>query len=241
MSQDSYLLEVNQISSGYDVVQVLWDIDIKVKSEESICIIGSNGAGKSTLIRNIMGLKKPWDGNIYFRESEITELGSDKRVSMGLSLVPEERELFPALSVEDNLLLGSHLRNDDNIEDSLNMVYDLFPTIEEYRHRLVGGLSGGERQMCAIGRALMADPELLIIDELSLGLAPVIMDDLLEMLTSIIEEGDLTLILVEQDVDAALEITDRGYVMEQGRNVLSGDTSDLAEDEQVKDAYLGVR
>ncbi len=235
------LLRVENLSSGYGFTQVLWDINLDVHKEEAVCIIGSNGAGKSTLMDTLIGVHKPWQGTIYFQGSNITETGSSERVRKRIALVPEGRQLFYAMSVEDNLLLGSFFRKKDpGIAGSLDFVFTTFPALKKFRKRLVGTLSGGEQQMCAIGRALMASPILLLIDELSLGLAPVVVDQLVELLIRIKEDQSLSILLVEQDVEIALGITDRGYILENGQITLSGSRAELSNNEYVKTAYLGL-
>jgi len=241
MGSNEALLQVEKLNSGYGNLQVLWDIDVEVHQGEAVCIIGSNGAGKSTLMSHLIGVMRSWSGKIYFQGQEITNENNSQRVSRRIALVPEGRQLFYALSVEDNLMLGAYLRKrgPDVLED-LDFVYSTFPALKEYRKRLAGTLSGGEQQMCAVGRALMADPILLLVDELSLGLAPVIVDKLVELLLRIKKERSLSILLVEQDVETALEITDRGYVVETGHIVLSGSREELTSNEHVKNAYLGV-
>lgn len=241
MGSNEALLQVEKLNSGYGNLQVLWDIDVEVHQGEAVCIIGSNGAGKSTLMSHLIGAMRSWSGKIYFQGQEITNEDNSQRVSRRIALVPEGRQLFYALSVEDNLMLGAYLRKrgPDVLED-LDFVYSTFPALKGYRKRLAGTLSGGEQQMCAVGRALMADPILLLVDELSLGLAPVIVDKLVELLLRIQKERSLSILLVEQDVETALEITDRGYVVETGHIVLSGSREELTSNEHVKNAYLGV-
>ena len=241
MANQKPILHVQNLSSGYGSVQVLWDIDIKVHDEEAVCIIGSNGAGKSTLMQTLIGAQPVWGGKILYEDEDITTTKSSERVKRRIALVPEGRQLFYALSVEDNLLLGAYLRkNGPEIKESLESVYETFPGLKKYRKRLAGSLSGGEQQMCAVGRALMAEPHLLLVDELSLGLAPVIVDTLVELLIRIKTERHLSILLVEQDVETALEITDRGYVVEIGHIVLSGTHEELAANDHVRKAYLGI-
>ena len=236
------LLKVDHLDSGYGNLQVLWDISIDVNHGESVCIIGSNGAGKSTLMSNLIGAVMPWSGKIYFQEEDITEKSNAERVARNIAVVPEGRQLFFALSVEDNIRLGAHRRTEpkQKINDDLAFVYNLFPALYNYRKRLAGTLSGGEQQMCAVARALMAAPSMMLIDELSLGLAPVMVDKLVELLLKIKTERALSVLLVEQDVETALEITDRGYVIETGRITLEGSASELSNNDYVKTAYLGV-
>ncbi len=241
MASQRPILHVQNLSSGYGSVQVLWDIDIEVHDDEAVCIIGSNGAGKSTLMQSLIGAQPVWDGKILFKGEDITHTKSSERVKRRIALVPEGRQLFSAITLEDNLLLGAYLRkNGPEIKESLESVYEIFPALKKYRKRLAGSLSGGEQQMCAVGRALMAEPQLLLIDELSLGLAPVIVDTLVELLIRIKTERHLSILLVEQDVETALEITDRGYVVETGHIALSGTHEELAANDHVRKAYLGI-
>ena len=235
------ILEIEHLDAGYGNLQVLWDINIIIMPRESVCIIGSNGAGKSTLMSNLIGAMHPWDGTIHFQGEDITSIDNAARVARNIGLVPEGRQLFFALNVEDNLMLGAHMRrNKQKVKEDLDFVYNTFPALQKYRKRLAGTLSGGEQQMCAVGRALMADPDLLLIDELSLGLAPVIVDTLVELLLKIKSERELSVLLVEQDVETALEITDRGYVIETGRVALEGSAEELSNNDHVKKAYLGL-
>lgn len=241
MGSGEPLLRVEGLSGGYGVMQVLWDINLALYQEESVCIIGSNGAGKSTLLGHLIGAHRPWTGRIYFSGRDITNTSSPQRVRLGIALVPEGRRLFYGLSVEDNLLLGAYFRKKwPDVKGDLDFIYETFPPLRKYRRRLAGSLSGGEQQMCAVGRALMANPTLLLVDELSLGLAPVVVDSLAELLAKIRKERSLTVLLVEQDVEIALEITDRGYVLENGRVTLSGTRDELSQNEHVKTAYLGL-
>jgi branched-chain amino acid transport system ATP-binding protein len=234
------VLEIRNLDSGYGDIQVLWDINIHVDQGEIIALVGPNGAGKSTLMRTVSGLMSPMKGEILFNGKSIGQDSPDARVRAGLSMVPEGRRLWAGLSVEDNLMMGAYLRKDKAaIARDLAWVYDLFPEVARRKNNPAGNLSGGEQQMCAIGRGLMAAPKLLLIDELSLGLAPVAVDRLTKALPRIQEQG-VVMLLVEQDVHTAFEIAQRGYVIETGRVAMEGTAQKLLNDEYVKTCYLGI-
>lgn len=233
------LLEITDINAGYGEVQVLWDVSLYVDEGEVVALVGSNGAGKSTLLKVIAGIISPRSGRVTFNGQDITGQPSEKIVSQGIIQVPEGRRLFPEMSVEENLLMGAYSRRDNGIEEDLQWVYDLFPILGERRRQEAGSLSGGEQQMCALGRGLMGRPTLLIIDEMSLGLAPIIVDDLIEIVAQINEQGT-TVLLVEQDVQVALEQADRGYVFEVGRVSMEGPAQELLGDPKIQEAYLGI-
>ncbi len=241
MSND-YLLQTIDLNAGYGAIQVLWDINFKLKPKEIVCVIGANGAGKSTLLKNIVGMVSPIKGQIKYLNQDITEIPSPERIKMGIGFAPEGRHLFYGLTVEDNLLMGAFQRKADRktLNEDLDFVYTLFRPLRGYRKKYAGNLSGGEQQMCAIGRALMSKPTLLIIDELSLGLAPVIMDDLTETIMKLKNEQELSILIVEQDVQVALDIADRGYVLEAGSIVMQDSTEKLAKNKHIKAAYLGM-
>ncbi|WP_376794713.1 ABC transporter ATP-binding protein [Thermogemmatispora sp.] len=242
-AQVQTLLQVEHLESGYDETRVLWDVSLEVRPGELVALIGANGAGKSTLLATLSGLVPAWAGRICFAGHEITHRRAEEIVRLGLSHVPQGRRLFSALTVEENLLLGAYTRragSQQATKQELEEVYALLPRLRERRHQLAGSLSGGEQQMCAIGRGLMSHPELLLIDELSLGLAPQVVDDLLNALDRIHREKGLSLLLVEQDVQIALERADRAYVLENGHIVLAGTGGELLNNERVRSAYLGV-
>ncbi len=232
-------LRVDSLSAGYGDTQVLWDVSLEVHPGEIVAIIGSNGAGKSTLLGAISGLVKTWSGAASFGEHSLTGLAPDRIVSAGVVQVPQGRRLFGALTVEDNLLMGAYLRRDREVKDDLERILTMLPRLRERFGYLAGRLSGGEQQQVAIGRALMARPKVLLIDEMSLGLAPVLVDALLGILAQINATG-LGIVIVEQDVQTALETASRAYVLETGRITLSGASRDLLDDPQVQKAYLGV-
>ncbi|MEM2511206.1 MAG: ABC transporter ATP-binding protein, partial [Candidatus Methanomethylicia archaeon] len=207
---------------------------------EILCVVGSNGAGKTTILRTISGLIHPKSGNIKFLGKEIHNIPPHKIVEMGIAHVPEGRQVFPQMTVLENLKMGAFTRRAwSKMEDTLEFIYQLFPILKERGKQLAGTLSGGEQQMLAIARGLMAKPSLLMIDELSLGLAPKIVELLFEAIKNINDQG-VTILLVEQNIRAALEVSDRGYVLENGRIVLSGKSEELIEDETIKKAYLGL-
>ena len=234
------MLEVKGLEAAYGDNKVLWGIDIEIKEGEIVSIVGSNGAGKSTLIRTISGLHKPLQGEIVYDGSHITHLLPGEIVIRGISQVPEGRKLFAGMTVYENLMMGAYSRNDRKvIEEDLNFVFHLFPRLFERGTQLAGTLSGGEQQMCAIGRALMSHPKLLLIDELSLGLSPILVESLIDAIEQIHRRG-ASILLVEQDVQIALEHADRGYVLETGRITLSGNAKEVLDSPQVKKAYLGI-
>lgn len=241
MSND-YLLQTIDLNAGYGAIQVLWDINFELRKKEIVCIIGANGAGKSTLLKNIVGMLVPFKGQVKYANQDVTNLSSPERIKMGMGFAPEGRHLFFGLTVEDNLLMGSFQRKVDKktLKEDLDFVYNLFKPLKGYRNKYTGNLSGGEQQMCAIGRALMSRPTLLIIDELSLGLAPVIVDDLTETIVKLRDEQGITILIVEQDVQVALDIADRGYVLENGSVFMQDSSDKLAKNKHIKSAYLGI-
>lgn len=235
------MLEIRSLDFAYGDIQVLWDINVTVGKGEVIALVGSNGAGKSTLLKVIAGLYRPLRGQILFEGEDVTQEGADARVHRGIALVPEGRQLFFGMTVRENLLIGAYARNDprEKILEDLERVYALFPELKERENQLAGTLSGGEQQMCAIGRGLMSAPKLLLIDELSLGLAPVIVDRLIPTIEEIHQSG-VTIFLVEQDIQVAFDVADRGYVLETGHIVQEGPSQALLADERIKSAYLGI-
>ena len=235
------LLQVKNLCAGYGQVQVLWGTDLTVERGSIACLVGSNGAGKSTLLRAISGLIKPTGGRVHLGNRDLTNVAPDEILSAGIAHVPEGRRLFKGLSVRDNLLLGAYLRREPmiDLERDLEKIYRLFPILGERQRQDVTTLSGGEQQMCAIGRGMMARPRLLMIDELSLGLAPRVVERIAEVLREINGSG-LTILLVEQDVATAFELADQAYVLETGRISVAGATSVLADDPRIRQAYLGM-
>jgi branched-chain amino acid transport system ATP-binding protein len=233
------MLEVRNLDAGYGQVQVLRGIDIDVQEGEIVAVLGSNGAGKSTLNNNISGLFKPFGGTIRFQGDDITGNAPADIVSRGLVQVPEGRRIFPNLTVRENLEMGSYRRGKPNRRANLERVVDIFPRLSARMGQLGGTLSGGEQQMVAIGRGLMAEPSLLILDEPSLGLAPLLVEQMFELIGRINGDG-LSVVLVEQNVIQSLGLADRAYVMENGEITLSGVASELLENDQLKSAYLGI-
>jgi branched-chain amino acid transport system ATP-binding protein len=233
------MLEVSGLNAGYGEMAVLRDVAMTIRAAEIVAILGSNGAGKTTLLRALSRLI-PAQGEVRFDGVSLTGASVEDAFVRGLVQVPEGRQLFDQMSVEENLLMGAYRRDDRaSIDESLTRVYRLFPTLEQRHRQISGSMSGGEQQMCAIARALMAAPKLIMVDEMSLGLAPVVVDQLLDIMTQIRAEG-VTVLLVEQDVHAALSIADRGYVLETGEIVREGTAEALRNDPAVQKAYLGL-
>jgi branched-chain amino acid transport system ATP-binding protein len=239
-SRPESLLRVEGLNVAYRDVQVLWDVGLEVRQGEVVALVGSNGAGKSTLLSTISGLLRPLAGEIVFDGQSLVGASTQRIVDLGIAHVPEGRRLFPAMSVRDQLLLGAFRRKDKAaVQADLDRVLTLFPRVAERVKALGRTLSGGEQQMVAIGRALMARPRLLMIDELSLGLAPVVIESLVEIIDQVNKDGT-TILIVEQDVQTALEQATRGYVLETGHVTLSGSAAELLADERVRRAYLGI-
>jgi len=233
------LLDVRALRAGYDGVPVLHGVDLHVDAGEIVTLLGSNGAGKSTLNNNLSGLFRPLAGSVHFEGEEITSAASTHIVARGLIQVPEGRRIFPNLTVRENLELGSYRRGRRDRERNLDRVTAVFPRLGERLPQAAGTLSGGEQQMLAIGRGLMAEPRLLVLDEPSLGLSPLLVEEMFSLIRRLHEEG-LAVLLVEQNVVQSLELAQRGYVLENGRIVLSGPAAALREDPALRRAYLGV-
>ncbi len=232
------LLEVDRVSAGYGEMRVISDVSLDIYPSEIVALVGSNGAGKTTLLRALSRVL-PSTGRITINGVDLAQKTPDEAFALGLVQVPEGRQLFDRMTVADNLLMGAYLRHDTAaVKRDLERVYGLFPILAERRRQIAGSMSGGEQQMCAMARALMASPVLLMVDEMSLGLAPVVVDQLMDALIAIRNEG-LTIFLVEQDVNLALSAADRGYVLETGRVVQSGPAQALIHDPNVQRAYLG--
>lgn len=235
----SPLLKIENLCCNYNQIIALEDVSLDIKKGEIVSLIGANGAGKTTLLRTISGLNRPKSGTISFNGLDITKSESEVRVKNGIAQVPEGRGLFSILSVEQNLKLGAYTRGDDEIEKDLKKVYERFPILEEKKDEYAGTLSGGQQQMVAVGRALMSRPTLLLLDEPSMGLAPIIVEDIFAVIKELRDAGT-TIFVVEQNAFLALKTSDRAYVLENGRVVISGNSSDLLTDERVKEAYLGA-
>jgi len=240
-ASDVPLLQISGLQAGYGDVRVLWGMDLVVPAGKLTCIVGSNGAGKSTLLRTISGMVKPTAGRISFAGQDLTGATPDRVLGAGIAHVPEGRRLFRGMSIRDNLLLGAYLRTGSraDIERDLEFVYAMFPILKQREKQDATTLSGGEQQMCAIGRGIMSRPQLLLVDELSLGLAPRAVELLGEALLQINRNG-LTIVLVEQDVLTAFDLASHAYVIETGRVSLSGSTAELAADPRVRRAYMGM-
>ncbi len=234
------LLEVKDITSGYGEVQILWGSNMSLEQGKLTCLVGGNGVGKTTLLRTIMGLVHPWSGSITFNGKDVSNLPAHLKADMGLVLVPEGRQLFTDMTVYENLEMGATSpRARPNFTRNLEQVYTMFPRLKERAIQKAGTLSGGEQQMLAVARGIMADPSILFIDELSLGLAPVLVLSLFESLKQLRGQG-LTILLVEQNIQLALAISDYGYVIVEGRIILEGEARKLIRDKHIREAYLGL-
>ena len=234
------MLKVENVVSGYGHITALKSINLEVPQGSIVSLIGANGAGKSTTMRSIMGLVKPTEGRITFEGKDITSMKTHDIVKAGISLVPEGRQILQDMSVYENLEMGAYIRKDKDIEADIKKVFKRFPILDERSYQLGGTLSGGQQQMLAIGRALMARPKLLLLDEPSMGLAPLVVNEIFEVIKEISAEGT-TVLLVEQNVRQALKVADYAYVLETGKIVLSGPAEEIRHDPRVMEAYLGGR
>lgn len=236
------LLEVKGINTYYGNIRALRDVSLHVDEGEIVAVIGANGAGKTTLLNTLSGILHAESGEIHLERKPITELSPDKIVRLGISQVPERRQVFSTLNVRDNLLLGAYVRHGKvptkEIQNDMDFVFETFPVLNDRQKQMGGTLSGGEQQMLALGRGLMAKPKLLLLDEPSLGLAPLLVREIFRVAGELREHGT-TILLVEQNARAALQLADRGYVLETGRVVLEGTSEELLDDERVQEAYLG--
>jgi branched-chain amino acid transport system ATP-binding protein len=234
------LLEIDSISSGYGEVRILWDVSVKLETGKLTALVGSNGAGKTTLLRTVSGLIRPWEGTVMFGGRNVTRVSAHAKAAQGLVLVPEGRQLFPRMSVHENLEMGAFTkRAKAGFEENLEMVYTMLPRLKERTNQKAGTLSGGEQQMLAVARGLMAQPEVLMVDELSLGLAPFLVLNLFEILQRLKGLG-LTMLLVEQNVQMALAVSDYAYVLREGRIEIEGPAAEVRQMAQVRQAYLGM-
>jgi branched-chain amino acid transport system ATP-binding protein len=234
------MLEVENVSAAYGLIQILWDVSFKIKEKEIVSIIGPNGAGKTTLVKTIMGLLPAKNGTIRFKGENIEKLPPYEIVKKGVTLIPEGREIFPKMTVEENMLLGAYTIKDKNaVKESKERNYQIFPVLKKKEKALAQTLSGGEQQMLVICRSLMSNPELLILDEPSLGLAPIIVGKVLDTLRKINEEG-VAVLLVEQNIRDSLNIADRGYVLEEGKIIIEGKGRELLSNDHIKEVYLGI-
>ena len=233
------MLEVKDLEVYYGVIQAIKGVSFEVNQGEVIALIGANGAGKTTILHTITGLLSPKKGQVLFEGKDITKVPAHKIVSMGMAHVPEGRRVFAELSVYENLKMGAYTRKDKSeIEESLANVYKRFPRLEERKNQMAGTLSGGEQQMLAMGRALMSKPKIILMDEPSMGLSPILVNEIFDIIQAVSESGT-TVLLVEQNAKKALSIADRAYVLETGNIVLEGNAKDLLEDDSIKKAYLG--
>lgn len=233
------ILELNQIHTSYNNIKAVKGISLTIYHGEMVCLIGANGAGKSTTLMTISGVLSPESGSIKFEGKNLGSISASQRVQMGISQVPEGRHIFPEMTVQENLELGAYIqRNSKKIAQDIELVFSVFPRLKERKFQRGGTLSGGEQQMLAIGRAVMSKPKLLLLDEPSLGLAPLIVEQIFEIIQKINENGT-TVLLVEQNANLALTVTNRGYVMETGHITMEGNSKDLIADERIRAAYLG--
>ena len=233
------MLSVNNLQVHYGMIQAIKDVSFEVNEGEVIALIGANGAGKTTILHTVSGLLQPTQGGVVFEGQDITKVPAHKIVSLGMAHVPEGRRVFAQLTVLENLKLGAYTRKDKNeMEETLQMIYKRFPRLEERKNQIAGTLSGGEQQMLAMGRALMSHPKIILMDEPSMGLSPIFVEEVFKIIRDISAEG-VTVLLVEQNAKKALNIADRAYVLETGNIILQGDAKKLMNDESVKKAYLG--
>jgi branched-chain amino acid transport system ATP-binding protein len=234
------ILEIRDLASGYGEVQVLWGASFALQEKKLTCLVGGNGVGKTTMLRTVMGLLRPWNGSVWFDGKDISQLPAYAKAEMGLTLVPEGRQLFTDMTVEENLEMGAtNRRAQPKMKQNLEVVYTMFPRLKERRAQKSGTLSGGEQQMLAVGRGIMSDPIVLMVDELSLGLAPLLTLLLFESMRQLRNTG-ITVLLVEQNVQMALAISDYGYVLSEGKVEMEGPAKQLSKNEHIRTAYLGL-
>ena len=234
------MLEVENVSAAYGMVQILRDITFKVEEKEIVSIIGPNGAGKTTLVKTIMGFLRPQKGTIKFKGENIEKLATYEIVNRGITMIPEGREIFPRMTIEENLRLGAYsIKDKAKVKETQERVYQIFPVLKKKEKALAQTLSGGEQQMLVICRSLMSNPQMLILDEPSLGLAPIIVEKVLDTVRTINEEG-VTVLLVEQNIHDSLNTANRGYVLEEGKIILEGNSRELLSNSHIKEVYLGL-
>ena len=232
------MLSVKDLNVCYGAIHAIHDVSLEVHDGEIVSLIGANGAGKTTILHTITGLKKAKSGSVTYNDAELLKTDPSKIITLGVAHVPEGRHIFPGMTVEENLEMGAYIRKDD-LSASIKEVYERFPRLKERRRQLAGTLSGGEQQMLAVGRALMSRPSILLMDEPSMGLSPLLVKEIFKIIQEVHKQG-MTVLLVEQNAKMALSISDRAYVLETGRISMSGAASDLLNDEKVKKAYLGL-
>lgn len=237
MSEAEPLLELEDVNTYYGQIHILQGVSLRIRSGDLVCLLGGNASGKSTTLKTILGIVRPRSGSVSFDGLDVTNMTTTERIKRGMAIVPENRRLFAPMTVLENLAMGAYLRDDD-YGDDLDEIYELFPVLADRRSQLAGTLSGGEQQMVAMGRALMSKPKLLLMDEPSMGLAPMLVEQSFEIIRRVNESG-VSILMVEQNANMALSIADHGYVLATGRVVLNGSASDLAIDENLKKAYLG--
>jgi branched-chain amino acid transport system ATP-binding protein len=234
------LLEIDKLNTGYGEIKALWDVSLDVEDKGITALLGANGAGKTTLLNVLTGLKEAWSGDIKFDGKNLLDIKPHKRVDAGIAMVPEGRGIFYDMSVYENLLMGAYnMGAREKTNDSLEWVYSIFPVLKERPDQMAGTLSGGEQQMLAIARSLMSRPRLLLLDEVSTGLAPALVLNLMDILVNVAEKG-LPMLLVEQHTEMALEVSRIGYVLENGRIVMTGKSEDLRTDKKLREAYMGI-
>jgi branched-chain amino acid transport system ATP-binding protein len=234
------VLEIQNLAAAYDMVQILYDVSFKVEEKEIVSIIGPNGAGKTTLAKTITGFMHPKNGTITFKGENISKLPTYDIVKKGLTMIPEGREIFPRMTVDQNLLLGAYtIKEKEKIQETREKVLQIFPVLKKKEKSLAQTLSGGEQQMLVICRSLMSNPQMLILDEPSLGLAPIIVEKVLDTIRTINDEG-VTVLLVEQNIRDSLNVANRGYVLEEGRIILEGKSRELLSNSHIKEVYLGL-
>lgn len=234
------VLEIRDLASGYGEVQILWGVTLSLEEKKLTCLVGGNGVGKTSMLRTVMGLLRPWSGSVWFDGRDVSRLPAYVKAEMGLTLVPEGRQLFTDMTVEENLEMGAtNRRARPKMKQNLEKVYVMFPRLKERRAQKAGTLSGGEQQMLAVGRGIMSDPVVLMVDELSLGLAPVLTLTLFQSMRQLREAG-ITVLLVEQNVQMALAISDYGYILAEGKVEMEGPARQLAKNEHIRAAYLGL-